>query len=276
MTSTVLEKTKSGELPEIKTHEHPFRYSFTTCFKERAIVELIEKAPQGQVLEMGCGSAYFATVLRREFPESNFRYVGLDMSDDALRSAKSFLKKDDVLLKGAVESMPLENSSIDTILYLDVIEHVNSDVDSLKEAFRVLKPGGRMIISTPNSGAPLTDTFFCEYMHDHDHMANQRPGYTSKELLELLKKAGFEVGKPRYTNVFLSELLITVTKLGYRFLKPKYSSQADVVEVSDSVLFKLHKNIFFPLGYLLGRAEEIALSWMMDGHCLIVLARKPL
>jgi SAM-dependent methyltransferase len=171
--------------------------------------------------------------------------------------------------------MPFEAESFDDVMYLDVIEHVDGDRKSLEEAFRVLKPGGRLIISTPNAGAPLTDTFFCEYMHDHGHMANERAGYTESELSAMLKDVGFTVSPARYTNVFLTELLITATKLGYRLLKPNYASQADVVEVSNSPLFALHKKVFFPFGYVIGRAEEKLLSRALKGHCMIILARKP-
>jgi ubiquinone/menaquinone biosynthesis C-methylase UbiE len=255
--------------------EHPFTYSFTTCFKERVIIDML-KANVGQnVLEMGCGSAYFATALRRGIPGSSFRYSGIDMADQALEVARTFVEPQDRLMKGDVAAMPFKDGEFDTVLYLDVIEHVTQDKKSLEEAFRVLRSGGRLIISTPNSGALLTDTFFCEYMHDHGHMDNQRPGYTAAELSALLKSAGFTIGSVQYSNVFLSELLITITKLGYRTLKPNYASQADVVEVSDSFLFNLHKKLFFPIGYLIGRLEQMLLGALMKGHCMIIEARKP-
>ena len=254
---------------------HPFKYSFTTCFKERVIRQLLHPEVGHRVLEMGCGSAYFATVLADEFPNTDFEYTGLDMAEESLKWARSYVNDKGKLIQGSVTAMPFASESFDDILYLDVIEHVSDDKKSLGEAFRVLKEGGRLIISTPNSDAPLTDTAFEEYLHDHGHMANQTPGYTKKKLSELLTGAGFVIEKIDYSNVFLSELLIMVTKLGYRMLKPKYESQADMLEVSGSPLFTLHKKIVYPLGYALGRAEEIFLKKAMHGHCLIMLARKP-
>lgn len=254
---------------------HPFKYSFTTCFKERVISRMLGANPSGKILEMGCGSAYFSTVLNREFPAGEYEYHGIDMEQDAVKAAKQFVKDENKIVIGSVEKMEYENDSFDNILYLDVIEHVNNDKASIEEAFRVLKPGGKLIVSTPNSGAALTDTFFCEYMHDHGHMENQRDGYYANELEDLLKNAGFQIDSVDYSNVFLSEILITITKLGYRIHKPKYNSQADVVAVEDSMLFKLHKSVFFPVGYAIGRIEEILLKKFLKGHCLIISASKP-
>ncbi len=258
-----------------KSPTHPFTYSFTTCFKVEEITKMLKDTPpKGEVLEMGCGSAYFLTVLRKEFPEANFKFTGIDLEKDAVDVAKPFLKPGDEIVHGSVEDMPFTDNKFDLILYLDVIEHVGDDKKSLSEAFRVLKPGGTLIVSTPNSSALLTDTFFCEYMHDHDHMENQRPGYTKEELSTLLENEKFKVKKTAFTNVFLSELLITITKLGYRLKKPKYSSQADVIGVSKSFLFNLHKKIFFPFGYAVGKTEEVLLGKVLNGHCLIIKAIK--
>lgn len=261
--------------PTFRTLEHPFRYSFTTCFKERIVANFLDLKNNDKVLEMGCGSAYFFSVLKRYFSKIKFFYSGIDMEKDAVQAAQFFCGPEASISNGDVSALHFQNGQFDKILYLDVIEHVKDDQKSLNEAFRVLKPNGSLIVSTPNSSALLTDTFFCEYLHDHGHMANQRHGYTEKELSLLLKNAGFEVERIGYSNTFLSEILITITKLGYRLKREKYNSQKDVFEVENSLLFLVHKYLFFPFGYVVGRIEELLLGWLLKGHCMIILAKKP-
>ena len=131
---------------------HPFTYSFTTCFKEKEIVRMLKNTQlAGNVLEMGCGSAYFATVLRREFPGAKFKFTGIDLEKDAVDVARPFLVEGDDIINCSVENMPFDDNKFDVVLYLDVIEHVNDDKKSISEAYRVLKPGGTLIISTPKS-----------------------------------------------------------------------------------------------------------------------------
>jgi ubiquinone/menaquinone biosynthesis C-methylase UbiE len=260
--------------PEPTLPDHPFRYSFTTCFKERVIADLLPLKNGDRVLELGCGSAYFETVLRRRFSGVEFQYVGLDMSAEALSTSAKFIDPQrSKLITGDVCHVPENDSSFDVVLYLDVIEHVADDRASLNEVRRLLKPGGTLILSTPNLSAPLTDTFFCEYMHDHGLMDNHRAGYSKEELSRMLSEAGLQLETVRYSNVFLSEFLITLTKLGYRMKKSRYSSQADMLDVSDSLLFKLHKSLVFPTGYAVGRLEEMFFAkWC--GHCLIMKVNK--
>lgn len=254
--------------------DHPFRYSFTTCFKERHIIRLLQPRPGHSILEVGCGSAYFYSVLKRYFPNDAVSYSGIDIEDNALRCARQLYGSDVRLLKGDVTSLPFPDSNFDDVLYLDVIEHVADDKKSLKEIHRTLKKDGRLILSTPNLGALLTDTFFCNYLHDEGGMLNQRHGYTISELVSLLHDTGFKVEQIRYSNVFLSEILITITKLGFRLKKSSYATQASVFEVSKSPLFLFHKYIFFPLGYVLCRLEEMLLGTFLKGHCAIILATK--
>src|SRR4051812_34079375 len=103
------------------TTEHPFKYSFTTCFKERVIADLLKPGVGGKVLEMGCGSAYFSTVLKSEFPNAGFEYTGIDLAGEAVEAAKRFTEGSGKIVEGDVTAMPFADGEFQDILYLDVI-----------------------------------------------------------------------------------------------------------------------------------------------------------
>jgi ubiquinone/menaquinone biosynthesis C-methylase UbiE len=72
-----------------------------------------------------------------------FKHVtGVDMSDDAIRfCAEKGL--------GHVEKLPFDNVSFDVVLATDIIEHVDDDNRALAEIARVLRPGGKVLITVP-------------------------------------------------------------------------------------------------------------------------------
>ena len=61
-----------------------------------------------------------------------------------------------------------------------------------------------------------------------------------------------------------------ITKLAYATQKPRYHSQADLVDVADSRLFAVYKHLVFPVFLALGRLEERLVGRWAKGHCLIV------
>jgi SAM-dependent methyltransferase len=75
------------------------------------------------------------------------RYEGLDMSDEAVRwcADKGYGK----VTRGDACALPFPNANFDLVLATDIIEHVDDDVLALGEIRRVLKPGGRVLVTVP-------------------------------------------------------------------------------------------------------------------------------
>jgi SAM-dependent methyltransferase len=75
------------------------------------------------------------------------RYEGLDMSDEAVRwgADKGYGK----VTRGDACALPFPNANFDLVLATDIIEHVDDDVLALGEMRRVLKPGGRVLVTVP-------------------------------------------------------------------------------------------------------------------------------
>ena len=97
----------------------------------------------GVVLDYGCGEGRHTPHWRRE---SN-RVVGVDINEPSITRAR--LNCPEVEFYPSTARLPFEDRSFDAVVMLDVIEHVASEKATLEEVWRVLRAGGRLILTTP-------------------------------------------------------------------------------------------------------------------------------
>lgn len=160
---------------------------------EVAYEQLMELCAGRRVLEAGCGEGYGADMLAGVASQ----VIGLDYDESAIAHVKARYPRVD-MRAGNLAELPLPDASVDVVVNFQVIEHLWDQGQFLRECARVLTPGGRLLISTPNriTFSPGRDTPLNPF---HTRELN------SAELTELLVAAGFTV--ERTAGVFHGERL---------------------------------------------------------------------
>jgi SAM-dependent methyltransferase len=148
---------------------------------EAAYLALREHCRDAVVLEAGCGEGYGADLLARDAR----LVVGLDY--DAPTAAHVARAHPAVrAVRGNLATLPVRSSTVDVVASFQVIEHLWDQEGFLAECRRVLRPGGRLLITTPNriTFSPGRDTPLNPF-----HTRELAPA----ELRDLLTDAGFAV-----------------------------------------------------------------------------------
>ena len=125
------------------------------AFKRRAEIIFTQLKLQNKkrrVLDLGCGRGFYANNVAKIYPE--MQIWGVDMSEKYLNQARQAGKKNVTWEIGDATNLKFANNFFDWIICSEVLEHISEDKKVLAEISRVLKPGGKVIITVPHKNYP--------------------------------------------------------------------------------------------------------------------------
>ncbi len=127
-----------------------FRFNAYVMARYRQVVKLIPRSRQLRILDVGCGDGVLLSLI------GPARLYGVDTDQDSLNFASGKIKAK--LIQAKAERLPFSNNFFDLVIATEIIEHLDQPKKLLAETHRVLKLGGRLILTTPvKVGGDLTD-----------------------------------------------------------------------------------------------------------------------
>ncbi len=176
-----------------------------------------------KVLDLGCGTG---VVLRELAGWAS--PTGLDMSDLAL----GYCRKREIsrLILGDGVKLPIRDGQMDAIIGLDIFEHIEDDAAAFAEAYRILRPGGILVLSVPA---------FRSLWGPHDVALMHFRRYRAGEVRRRLEAAGFTVRRATYSVFFLFPVVVIWRLFEKRKKGPAKASLVSVPRWLNSLLIGL-------------------------------------
>lgn len=197
-------------------------------FLFRDLQDAISMHARGDVLDIGCGNKPYEQLFT-----GGGRYVGCDI-------VQSSGNRVDVICD--VTNIPLEDGQFDTVFSTQVLEHVADHQKMLNEAYRLLRPGGKIILSAPMAW-------------EHHEMPYDFFRFTRSGMEYIFEKAGFKVIKIKANGgkwAFIGQLRQNVmmsSGRGKGALKP-------IIRIAHKLVLKYYLNLKYSLLERLDKDED--------------------
>ena len=167
----------------------------------KRILKFCRNKIQGRVLDVGCGDGFFTAQILQRFNLKNV--YGLDISSKAVDLAR--LKHPEIKFRqSALNHIPEETSSVDSVTMIEVIEHLVDIEGTLKELFRVMKPGGILLITTTDFNWLKQVIIAMFFFEKYFYPTNPHIRFFKKSTLaDILSKNGFSIIKYAWNGDYI-------------------------------------------------------------------------
>lgn len=190
--------------------------------RQELIKDLLLPENPKTILDIGCGTGETLSFLKTVFPKA--KLYGVDVSNQAVKYTKDrghSAKVSDAL------RLPFPDGTFDAVLLLDVIEHIKDDAAVIKEAKRVLKIGGMIIVTVP-----ALQLIWSAHDVNQGHFRR----YTRRRLRYLAERNKVKIRFLSYFNFLLSGAIIPIR------LMSRFSPLARLGEYDSRLNYRLAYN----------------------------------
>ena len=167
--------------------------NFIRRIEWRKMLDWLEPKEAERILVLHVGGG----VLSLKIAEKGCEVYGIETSEHAIKHAKRLAKREKIACEfvvGNAEDLPYPDGYFDKIVCSSSLEHFKEDIKALKEMHRVLKPNGKVVLTTDSFTYPISD----ELKEMHSEVAYVVNYYTTEKLKERFEISRFEMNRSKY------------------------------------------------------------------------------
>lgn len=161
----------------------------------RLLAQIMHHRRGGKLLDIGCSFGFFINMARG----MGYDVIGVEISEPAVNYARNKLGLN--VFIGTLEEASFDEESIDVVTMIDVLEHIPEPMKTLREAKRILREGGLLVVRVPNFKFHWLKTLLLRAikrrgfigLDSHNHVNH----FTVKALRDGLRRLGFNVVEVR-------------------------------------------------------------------------------
>jgi SAM-dependent methyltransferase len=232
------------------------------------ITALLGDTRELRCLDIGSDNGVISYLLRQR----GGTWTSADLDEKAVRSIQELVEGEALRIDGG--RTPFSDDEFDRVVIVDFLEHIEGDREFIDELYRVIKPGGALIINVPHIKKSLLRKFRIAIGQTDEKHGHLRPGYTAAGLKELL--AGkFSIVCARTYSKFFSECIDTLITAGFGLLKRNEATSTKGLLVTGGDMRRYEKifraySLIYPVVWLFGKLD-MSLAWC-SGYMLIAKA----